>query len=109
MSRARSSGTYTPASGRGDCRSGKVQYSTRKQARQAAKHLPGERLGTYFCETCEWFHVGHMPQRVRSGLVDKDAWLDSKSRKRRRVRKSAAKFTPSDLARIVANKKQESA
>jgi len=107
VSRARSSGTHTPGSARGDCRSDKVQYPTRKEARHAARHLPGEKLGTYRCPFCGWFHVGHIPQRVRAGEVDKSAWLDSKSRKRRK--KAPPAFTPSDLARIIANRKQESA
>lgn len=106
MSRARSSGTYTPPSARGDCKSGKVQYASRKQARQAAKHLPGETLSTYPCPDCEWFHVGHVPQRVRNGAISKDAWLNPKPRRRRR--RKAAPFTPADMARLV-NRKQESA
>lgn len=114
MSRALSS---TTPSGRGECKSGKVQYANRKQARAAAKHLPSQRLGVYRCPACDWFHLGHLPQRVRAGDVDKEAWLDSKhknnkspkARARRRAERAAQTFTPSDLARIVANRKDEPA
>lgn len=87
MTTARTSGTYTPAPARGDCRTGKVQYATRKQARRSAKKLAAEKLNVFLCPTCHWFHVGHLPQRVRSGEISKDAWLKTTRRRRRKATK----------------------
>lgn len=71
------SGTYVPAPARGDCPSGKVQFATRKQARRGAK-FRAVRLAAYRCGDCGWWHLGHLPERVRNGEVDKDAWLRAK-------------------------------
>lgn len=69
-------GIYEPPPARGECPSGKVQYATRKQARRDARRLRGDNLAVYPCPTCEWFHLGHRPQRVRNGDIDKAAWLN---------------------------------
>lgn len=71
------SGTYTPPPAHGSCPSGKVQFATRKQARRGAK-FRAVRLSVYRCERCGWYHLGHLPDRVRNGEVDKGAWLRAK-------------------------------
>lgn len=77
-----------PTPARGDCATGKVQYATRKQARQAARKMPGgTRCRTFPCPRCGWFHVGHVPQRVRNGEVEKAAWLKATRKKKRRARR----------------------
>lgn len=73
--RKRTGGTYTPPAGRGSCPTGKVQFATRKQARWGRRD--GATLSVYRCTDCDWWHLGHLPQRVRNGAVDKDAWLNS--------------------------------
>lgn len=73
--RSRAGGTYVVPPSRGDCPSGKMQFAQRKQARAAARNLNASSLGVYRCPSCDWFHVGNMPERVRNGEVDKAAWL----------------------------------
>lgn len=77
MSRARTSGTYVPPPARGDCPTGKVQFASRKQARRGAR-FRAISLSAYRCGDCDWWHLGHVPQRVRNGEVDKGAWLRAK-------------------------------
>jgi hypothetical protein len=72
------SGTYTIPPARGDCPSGKVQFATRKQAKKGARFRSLSGLAAYKCGECEFWHLGHVPARVRNGGVDKDAWLRSK-------------------------------
>jgi hypothetical protein len=77
--RARPSGVYIPPPARGSCPTGKVQFASRKQARRGAKYRSIS-LSAYRCEDCDWWHLGHLPQRVRNGEVDKAAWLETKAR-----------------------------
>lgn len=73
------SGTYTPPPGRGRCPTGKVCFATRKQARQSRRKVSSsDPIGIYRCPACDWFHLGHKPQRVRNGEIDKSAWLRTK-------------------------------
>lgn len=72
------SGTYVPGPARGDCPSGKIQYANRKQARAYVRSTHDGALRAYRCPDCEWIHVGHKPQRVLNGEIDKQAWLDAK-------------------------------
>ncbi len=72
--RSRPGGAYIPLPSRGDCPTRKVEFATRKQARAAAKSMNDSALGVYRCPDCEWFHVGHLPQRVRNGDVDRREW-----------------------------------
>lgn len=69
------SGSYTPGPATGGCRTGKLQFATRKQAKARARTMRGSGLNAYRCEHCDWFHLGHKPQRVRNGEIDKAAWL----------------------------------
>jgi hypothetical protein len=78
MSAPRTSGTYVPPPARGDCPSGKVQFATRKQARRGARFRAIKGVGVYRCDECSWWHLGHLPDRVRNGEVDKAAWIRSK-------------------------------
>jgi hypothetical protein len=66
---------YIAPAGRGDCPTGKVQYSTRRQAKSSARRRNRTDLAAYPCDQCDWFHLGHKPQRVRNGDIDKNAWL----------------------------------
>lgn len=75
--RSRRKPAYTPAPARGDCPTGKVQFATRKQARRGARFRSLDRLSVYRCEECAFFHLGHLPDRVRNGEVDKDAWRNA--------------------------------
>ncbi len=72
------SGTYTPAPARGDCPSGKVQFATRKQAKRGRRFRGLTDVRAYRCGDCAFWHLGHVPQRVRNGEVDKSAWLRAK-------------------------------
>jgi hypothetical protein len=77
MSGPRYSGTYVPPPARGDCPTGKVQFASRKQARRGAR-FRSVRLSAYDCDQCAFWHLGHLPTRVRNGEIDKDAWIRSK-------------------------------
>jgi hypothetical protein len=72
--RSRGGGTYVPVPSRGDCPTRKVEFASRKQARAAARSMNDSALSVYRCPDCEWFHVGHLPQRVRNGAVDRRGW-----------------------------------
>lgn len=69
--------TYTPSPARGECSSGKVQFANRRQARSTRKRMGDSSLAVYRCH-CGWWHLGHVPRRVRNGDIDKAAWLASK-------------------------------
>lgn len=71
---------YVPPPAHGSCRSGKVQFATRKQARQGRRTIADSSLTIYRCGECDWFHLGHLPQRVRNGEVDKAVWDEVRSR-----------------------------
>lgn len=60
----------------------KVRYDTRAKAKRARKQMrsDGRALGkiqAYFCLHCGFFHLGHLPQSVRSGRQDKAEWRDA--------------------------------
>lgn len=100
---------YIAPAGRGDCPTGKVQYSTRGQAKGSARRRNDNTLSAYRCAQCDWFHLGHKPQRVRNGEVDKAAWIDAigpKSRRRRPAVTDPASFTPTDMARLVGRREE---
>ena len=44
---------------------GKRTYETRKDARRAAKQLPGHHLSAYEC--AQGWHLGHLPVGVAAG------------------------------------------
>lgn len=69
------SGTFTPSAARGDCSTGKVQFANRKQAKRGRRFRNLEGVSVYRCTECDWFHLGHLPKRVKNGEVDKSAWL----------------------------------
>ncbi len=101
------SGVDIAPAGRGECPTGKVQFSTRKQARVARSKTARGELNIYRCPSCGWLHLGHLPQYVRDGTVGKDDWLAAKS-KPARPRRRKKNFTPADLARIVNNREDAS-
>lgn len=68
---------HVPAPARGECSSNKIQFANRKQAKAAARRLPGHAMGTYRCPECDWFHIGHRPQRVRNGEISKTDWINA--------------------------------
>lgn len=67
--------TFTLPPARGACPSDKVQYASRKQARAYRRKLGSGPVSIYRCPACGWWHMGHLPTRVRRGEVDKQAWL----------------------------------
>lgn len=74
------SGTYTLLPARGSCPSGKVQYANRKQAKRFRRKRGGGPVGTYQCDDCGFWHMGHMPRRVRTGRVSKAEWLRTRGK-----------------------------
>ena len=59
-----------------DC--GKYGWHTRKDAKKMEKQYPEEHLRPYPCPVDESFwHLGHLPTRVRLGDVSADDWYDS--------------------------------
>lgn len=68
-------GTFVLPPARGDCTTGKVQFVSRKQARSWRKKTGTGPVGAYRCGMCGFWHLGHQPQRVRNGSIDKVAWL----------------------------------
>jgi hypothetical protein len=57
---------------------GKRLYTSRKLAKQAADRRPAERLREYRCPVQPgFFHIGHLPQRVRTGDVTAAEHYDS--------------------------------
>lgn len=65
--------------GRGGCPTGKFRYSNRKQAKKLGRRIATHRtVRAYPCPECDGFHLGHKPQRVRNGTVDKDDWLNGR-------------------------------
>jgi hypothetical protein len=87
--------------GRGNCPSHKVAYASRAQAKKSARKHQDKSLGVYRCLDCDWFHLGHKPQRVRNGEIDKDDWLAATTKPKTP--------TPADIARIAARRRQEPA
>ena len=68
-----------PPPGTGACPSGKLQYANRKQAKIArSHHRSRDKLRVYRCGDCGWCHLGHQPDAVRNGKLDKAAWLAGK-------------------------------
>lgn len=57
---------------------GKVIHLTRKAARRAARETPaGGRCRAYPCPSNpEHWHIGHLPDAVRSGQIDRDRYRD---------------------------------
>lgn len=63
---------------------GKRGYETRKLARTARRQArPTNEMNIYTCHACGLYHVGHMPDEVRRGELDKDTWQE-RIRTRRR-------------------------
>lgn len=55
---------------------GKKSYTSKRDARSARRrHHAGAQLNVYRCTSCGFLHLGHMPQRVRSGDVEKTDWM----------------------------------
>ena len=51
-------------------------YRTRKNARAGRRQFGnGSELSIYRCPHGDHYHVGHQPDAVRSGEVDKGTWL----------------------------------
>jgi hypothetical protein len=74
--------SYVPPPAPGNCPSGKWQYANKRQARNARRRLNDTSLRIYRCPDYSWLHIGHIPQRVRNGDIDKAAWLASKGTKK---------------------------
>lgn len=57
----------------------KVKYDTKADARRVRKRMFGRghvdgKLNAYRCQFCGWWHLGHMPQAVRNGQLNKASW-----------------------------------
>ncbi len=70
-----------------ECR--KWKFYTRAEARRARRNLYGRRRGhhdgplsIYRCPTCDFYHLGHLPARVRNGALDKDRYVEGVLRAR---------------------------
>lgn len=72
MTKRDSQGAVIPDGG--ICRAtGKRMWSSRRRAKLTARRVnPGEHMSAYECESCHWWHIGHMPEAVRSGDVPRD-------------------------------------
>ena len=58
-----------------DC--AKYGFHTRRDAKKMEKQYPEEHMRPYQCPVDEAFwHLGHLPDRVRSGDVSADEWYD---------------------------------
>lgn len=56
---------------------GKRSYGTRKVAKRTLRRVhQGARMQAYRCGHCGFFHVGHIPDDVRSGVFDKADWKE---------------------------------
>lgn len=73
------SGAFTLPPARGSCPTGKVQFASRKSARRYRRKMGSGPVSAYRCD-CGWFHLGHLPARVRTGEVDKAEWLRATGR-----------------------------
>ena len=62
--------------GSGGCSSGKLQFSNRKQAKQAISRIGDKTMRAYHCVECGWIHMGHAPKAVANGTLDKKEWLN---------------------------------
>lgn len=52
---------------------GKKMWSSRREAKLAARRVNrGEHMSAYRCEGCDWFHIGHIPEAVRTGERSRD-------------------------------------
>ena len=47
---------------------GKRSYVTRADARSAARQLP-DHMGTYRCDSCGYYHVGHVAPEIIRGIT----------------------------------------
>ena len=64
-----------------DC---KWKFETRADAKRARRAIYGKRqqhkggpLSIYRCDDCGFYHLGHMPQRVRNGEIDRRDWQEA--------------------------------
>lgn len=62
------------ARGKG-CRTGKVKYERRSDARKAARNLTGSlgRMNPYRCPLCRWYHIGHPKEDIVTGEIETEA------------------------------------
>lgn len=51
------------------CATGKIAYQARTAAHSAAKRMRWTHVRPYQCEQCSLWHIGHLPQAARAGLV----------------------------------------
>lgn len=64
-----------PEPSRDVCLSGKKSFWTRKAAKEFAnksRRRGGDRLQTYECTDCEFYHNGHPPAAVKYGVMSAD-------------------------------------
>lgn len=63
----------TPIPGGSICpTTGKRMWSSRRQVKLTARRVnPGEHMSAYRCPACDWWHIGHMPNAVRTGDLDR--------------------------------------
>jgi len=59
----------------------KTRYPSRRFARKGRRFASGMgqiHLHIYRCPYCDWFHLGHLPKAITSGLLDKTLWETSR-------------------------------
>jgi hypothetical protein len=66
---------YNAISYGGRCpETGKAKWLTKADAKmQARRAHPGERMSAYVCTSCGFWHIGHLPARVRRGIDGREA------------------------------------
>ncbi|MEV6633901.1 hypothetical protein AB0M54_24430 [Actinoplanes sp. NPDC051470] len=56
---------------------GKVSFVSRKDARRGARRaVDGERPRAYRCPTSPYWHLGHLPEDVRRGVIDREEYVE---------------------------------
>lgn len=65
-----------------ECASRKIRYHSKRRAKLAIRRMQrrdGGRLHAYRCETGDHWHVGHMPENLRAGTVDRHDFAPRRS------------------------------
>ena len=64
------------------CSTGKLGWVTRRGAKGFNNRIVrqgGDRLGAYRCDECHYWHLGHLPQAVRQGIIGRTDYYNTKN------------------------------